>query len=157
VVVIELKYIKKDKKMAGSLSKDAERLNSITIETIDNQIKLGHGGHIKKGVAKYKLHKAIIVAWKENSISKQITKEHPVLQYYFYALARKVIPDGIEETSQNISKAMFGKIASRAVGTKFGSLRAGSTISWRKFWVASFIHTERWSQIKFSAEKIDIV
>jgi hypothetical protein len=71
-----------------------------------------------------------------------------LIRTQFIRLVKAMLPDGIEPTPENYSKAMLGAIATKPVARKSGSLRAGSTVTHKRFWVASFLHQENWQDLK---------
>lgn len=147
VVALELKYKKSGKRMAGGLGLDAAKLHQISIDDIEEIIRAGKAGAIKKSVAGYKLHRAILIVWKEDTIRAQLEREPAVIQRQFDRMARKIVPKGTRVSDRNISRVLSGDIAASPVGCRDGSLRAGSTITKRRFWVASFLHRSAWSQL----------
>ncbi|KXV72872.1 hypothetical protein AD952_01850 [Acetobacter cerevisiae] len=151
VVSIETKYKKTDRTMAGSLSEDAAKLDQLTITQINTQIeeqtKNHEPGVITGSVSGYELIRAVLVVWHQSAIMAQLRVESTEIKNTFRALVKAMLPDGIEPTHRNFSKAMLGVIAMKPVANKSGSLRSGSTVTRKRFWVASFIHKTNWKNI----------
>jgi hypothetical protein len=147
VVALELKYKKTGKRMAGSLGNDAARLNVLSLDMINAQIKAGRAGAIIGNVDGFKLERAVIVVWHQSAIVEHMRSEPEPIRKQFLKLVKAMLPDNIEATTENFSRAMLGVLATKPVGRSYGSLRAGSTISRRRFWVASFLHQASWSTL----------
>jgi hypothetical protein len=147
VVALELKFKRAGKKMAGGMGLDAAKLHQVSIEKIEQQIRAGEAGSIRKSVTGYQLQRAVMVVWREDAIQAQLLREPAIIRTQFERMALKVVPKGIAVTDQNIEKVLSGKIAANPVGCRDGSLRAGSTITKRRFWVASLLHRPAWSKL----------
>ena len=152
VVALETKFKKTDMNMAGRLGADAARLDALTLDTINGQIELGKGGQSRQSVDGSMLSRAVLVVWREAAIVAHMNREPPIMRRQFIELAKAMIPEDVEATTENFSRAMMGLIATKPVGNKFGSLRAGSTITRKRFWVASFAHRPNWSKIESGAD-----
>ncbi|WP_144404583.1 hypothetical protein [Belnapia sp. F-4-1] len=148
VVALEIKYKKTGRRMAGSIGFDAARLHNLNIENINRQIKAGKAHPITKTVTGFNLIKAVIVAWHQSAILEQIALEPPIIRRQFINLVTAMLPEDVEANSKNFSSAMLGVIATRPVANRSGSLRAGSTVTHRRFWVASFLGQEYWQRIR---------
>lgn len=147
VVALETKFKKTDMNMAGRLGADAARLDALTLGSINTQIALGKGGQIRQSVDGFALKRAVLVVWREAAIVAHMNREPSVMRHQFIELVKAMIPDDVEATTENFSEAMLGLIATKPVGNRYGSLRAGSTITRKRFWVASFLHRPSWSKI----------
>ncbi|WP_162792286.1 hypothetical protein [Novosphingobium sp. P6W] len=147
VVAIEMKYKKTDKVMAGSISSDAKKLSSITISDIEDQIQNSKSNVIKKSVLGYDLSKSVLVLWREAGIVAQIRKEDKIIKGQFLNFMKKLLPRELDANPENYSKAMLGVLPTHPVGIASGSMRAGSTITRKKFWVAAFIERPNWKNI----------
>jgi len=147
VVALELKYKKAGRRMAGSISSDAARLHSLTLDTINSQITLGRCHPLVTQVKDFAFARAVLVVWRESAIMDQMKVEPKAIRNQFLSLVKAMLPDKIEQTEENYSKAMDGLIATKPVARSVGSLRAGSTVTRKRFWVASFLHRSTWTEL----------
>ncbi len=153
VVTIEIKYKKTGKKMAGGISNDAARLHNLNLEAINAQIRTANAGSIKHSVTGYKLERAVLVVWKQSSIMEQMEFEHDFIVGQFEKLVSAMLPDGVAQTWGNFRKTMLGQIATKPIARSYGSLRAGSTVTHKRFWVASFLYQKEWGKQQSLAGK----
>lgn len=144
VIALELKYKKPRKKMAGSLGEDAYKLSKLTLDELNYQIEAGKCGNIKQRVDGYTLVRAVIIVWHKTDISQQLQCESKFIRRQFIKLLRLILPTDIKQDAENLHRAMLGGLAIRPVAKPFGSLRAGSTASNKRFWVASLIYQPEW-------------
>jgi hypothetical protein len=147
VVALEMKYKKAGRRMKGGLGIDAAKLHGLTLNSIDAQIAAGEGGRITAPVAGFQLVRAVLVVWHQTAIMEQLRREPILIQKQFINLAAALLPNDVEPTTRNFSRAMLGDIATKPVARASGSLRAGSTVTRKWFWVASLTHRAEWARL----------
>ncbi|HMG46452.1 MAG TPA: hypothetical protein VK614_03220 [Allosphingosinicella sp.] len=148
VVAIEVKYKRRGKKLTGSISKDAIKLRDLTIEQIEAQIATGSVPQLKGSVQGFNLTKAIIVVWRSGDlVGHLLDREQKPIVRQFRELVRAMLPDGVEFAAKNLAACFLKGAASKPVGSRFGSLRSGSTITNQRFWVASFLEIPSWKEL----------
>ncbi len=147
VVALETKYKKAGRRMQGGLGIDAAKLHGLTLNSIDAQIAAGQGGGITAPVAGFQLVRAVLVVWHQTTIMEQLRREPILIQKQFIDLVAALLPDDVEPTSRNFSRAMLGELATKPVARASGSLRAGSTVTRKRFWVASLMHRANWARL----------
>jgi hypothetical protein len=147
VVALEVKYKRIGRKMAGSLSSDAARLDDLSLDTINAQIEAEKGGPIRQRVDGFALERAVLVVWRQSAIVSQLKFEKKPIYRQFIRLMKAMLPAGVEPNEHHYSQAMLGVIATKPVARTYGSLRAGSTITYKRFWVATFSHQPAWKKI----------
>ncbi len=151
VVAIETKFKKLGCKMAGSISSDASRLSRLSIANIDSQIhrqmKSRKRHSIRTTVKNYNITRCVLVFWYGHSIMEQIRNESKYIKMAFSKMVKAMLPEGVNGTPYYLGQAMLGLIATKPVANNIGSLRAGSTKTYRRFWVASFFYQENWLKI----------
>lgn len=147
IVALETKYKRAGLRMAGGIGLDAARLHGLNTSMIDEQIAAGHGGRITGSVDGFDLIRAVLVVWHRTAIMEQMLEEPPLIKGQFVSLVKAMLPDGVEANSRNYSEAMLGAIATKPVARRIGSLRAGSTVTRHRFWVASLMHRAEWARL----------
>ncbi len=135
--------------MAVSLGKDGKKLHGFSLNDINTQILAKKNKVISTPLAinEFTLVRAVLIAWHGSAILQQMKVEPVLIRRRFVRLVKAMLPDGVEANPENYSRAMMGVIATKPVARKYGSLRAGSTVTHKRFWVATFIHQEDWQRL----------
>jgi hypothetical protein len=149
MLALEVKYKKPGSEMAGSLSADARKLREFNIAAAEDTVSAGGAGQIKRSVAGFTLVKALLFVWRSaHGLKHVVEKEDEAIKKQLQILVRKMLPEGVELTAENLRKCFLGDAASKPVtDPKYGSLVSGSTLSNERFWVASFIECELWDNL----------
>jgi hypothetical protein len=147
VVALETKY-KHEGPMSGGIGKDGAKLHGLTIDVINQQIRAGRGGPaVKRPVVDYRLVRVVLFVWRKDSILDQMKKEPEIIREQFGKLVAAMLPEDSQDDDDTCRQALLGQVAGRPVGVAAGSLRAGSTITEKRFWVASLIWQSGWCDL----------
>lgn len=149
VLALEVKYKRLGKKMAGSLSEDAMKLRSFTIDDAECTILAGSGGTIRSSVEGFSLTKAVLFVWHDADGLRHIIKtEDKPIKAQLRQLVKRMLPDGVDFTAQNLGECFLARKATKPVASAiYGGLRSGSTVSNRRFWVATFLQCSLWDSL----------
>lgn len=148
VLALEVKYKRPGRKMAGSLSEDALKLRDFTLLDAEQTINSGKGGNISDSVAGFKLTKAVLFVWrKDDGVRHIVATEEKPIRSQLHKLVEKMLPDELEFNAKNLAECFLAGKAAKPVGSTYGGLRSGSTISNQRFWVATFIECDLWKSL----------
>ncbi len=148
VLALEVKYKKPTKKMAGSLSADALKLREFTLEDAECTILAGKGGNIKSSVEGFSLTKAVLFVWhKDDGLRHIMTQEKKPIMSQLKRLVKNMLPDGVQLNARNLADCFLAGKATKPVGSTSGALRSGSTVTNRRFWVATFLECALWDSL----------
>jgi hypothetical protein len=147
VIMLEVKFKKSGKPMAGGIAKDVAKLLSVEINDIVKQIKAGKTYPIRRPIeATYRVARAVMVIWRGNAVFDQMKKEDDVIKKQFKKLFAQLVSTNSDWEK---SKQWFNKNKPyKPILTKYGSMRAASTKSVKKrFWVMTLFEIPDWKKV----------
>lgn len=146
VLALEIKYKKRgDSLKQGAISSDAEKLRLIKASDINKTIMSNKGYPLEGRVTGFCLLRAVIIVWRAASIVQQMKSESNDIQLQLKKLLVAALPEcanGDTELTEYFTKGR----PTVAIGNATGSIRAGSSISDSRFWVASLIQAGKRSR-----------
>ncbi|WP_133244874.1 hypothetical protein [Caulobacter radicis] len=145
--VLEVKFKKMAKTMAGGIGKDALR-----IRDIDGAF-LNAARPPKSNLPEFKpncrLDHGVLVVWREGEILKAIANREPLtVKRQIKILLDNMFDDPKTATSRMIAEAMLLNKPRKTVDIKGGYLRWGSTRTEKRYWLAILRKTSAWSHLE---------
>jgi len=147
VIILEVKFKKSGKQMAGGIDKDVAKLLSVKVSDIVKQIKAGKTYPIKRPIeTTYKMARAVMVIWRGTGIFDQMKREDDVIKNQFKQLFAPLVG---AKSDWEKAKRWFNKNKPyKPILTKCGSMRAASTKSVEKrFWVMTLFEITGWKKV----------
>jgi hypothetical protein len=143
-LVLEVKFKKTAKAMAGGIGLDAAKIRDVDGDminkvTADKKLKLPL---FKVG---YQLDHAVLVVWREGDIVGAIASKEPkVIQHQFHTLMRCMFAQPRGVTNRQLAEAVLTNTPIKPVCVKAGELRWGSTVTTSRYWVGALRKRPTW-------------
>jgi hypothetical protein len=146
-VLLEVKFKKSAKAMAGSIGKDAQKIRDINHDTLNATI-VERKLKLPRCADEFTIMRAVLVVWRKGDIIGPLKKkEPPVIRRQFLALFRYMFDDPKNVNSEMLARAVLTNVPIKPVRCKFGELRWGATRTNDRYWLAVLKEWPTWQQL----------
>ncbi len=145
ILVLEVKYKKPGCMMTGTVTADAVKMIKLT----DDQLIIAacKAMHVKTR-SDYVVRRAAMVIWRRADIVDQFRlRENALLRKQWFHLIKGMITDTALPVGRTLANIFLDRTPVSPVGNRYGSLRAGATITPNRFWVATLNQRALWHNL----------
>jgi hypothetical protein len=147
-VVLEVKFKKTAKEMAGSIGVDARRVRDLDAAQINDIIKAKPIRQLPICKSACKVSQAVLFVWREGAIVEEVGKNEPApIQRQFIELLKSMFDDPNNVSSRMLEEAMLTTVPLKPVSNRLGHVRWGSTYTTGRYWVTILNRRNAWERL----------
>jgi hypothetical protein len=146
-VVLEVKFKKQAKDMAGSIGEDALKIRDLNAAKINTIIR---NKSVRLPICKpgCKVSRAVLFVWRRGDIVSEIRKKEPKpIQAQFVALLKYMFDDPNKVSTRMLPAAILTSTPIKPVSNYLGHVRWGSTFTTSRYWVAVLRRRSDWAKL----------
>jgi len=145
-LVLEVKFKRTMKEMAGAIYKDALKIRDVDADTI-NEVATARRRRFPTCQSAQSIKHAVLFVWHEGAVLGHLKKEKRPIQKQMVKLFKYMLADPGAASGDEIRKAFAGDVPVRSVSRSWGHIRFAATHTHKRYWVAALPKTDEWEDI----------
>lgn len=146
ILVLEVKFKKPNKRMTGSVGADIAKMMLLSDRKLEALAKRRLGEPQGTG---FKVSRAAMIIWRRSDVVDHFRlREHLLVRRQWTSLLKGLSAGSSMSPARAIAQSLSGRPTISSVANRFGSLRAGSTLTAGRFWVATLFQQLNWESFR---------